>query len=240
VTADRNRVVGYGAVALLRATGHEIGGTREFNLGSREKKALLDLARRSVETAVKERKLLQIPGDLPEALNQDRGAFVTLHKGGELRGCIGYVTPRQSLAWTVRDVAVFAALEDPRFSPVESAELPQLTYEISVLSPMRRMMDVKQIKVGQHGLLIRNAGREGLLLPQVAVEQSWDRNTLLQETALKAGLPADAWRDPDSDIFMFTAQVFGDAGPAAATSGDSLWPKPSNRPEELRQGLPHQ
>ena len=189
-----------------------------------------------MESAVKENKLSQIPTDLTENVTQDRGAFVTLRRNGELRGCIGYTASVQSLAMTVRDVAAFAALRDHRFPPVTTNELPQLTYEISVLSPLRRIADVSQIKLGQHGLLIKKGAHEGLLLPQVATEQHWDRKTLLEQTALKAGLPADAWRDKDSDIFVFSALVFGDAdAPGPVTLENPLPQTRPSRPEELRQ-----
>jgi AmmeMemoRadiSam system protein B/AmmeMemoRadiSam system protein A len=239
VTNDRKRVVGYGAVALTRAAKQETTQTSGFSLDPLQKKALLDIARKSVESAVKENKLSQIPTDLPENLTQDRGAFVTLRIHGELRGCVGYTTSTQSLALTVRDVAAFAALQDHRFPPVAANELPQLTSEISVLSPLRRVADVNQIKLGQHGLLIKKGAREGLLLPQVATEQRWDRKTLLDQTALKAGLPADAWRDKDSDIFVFSALVFGDpAAPNPITLENPLFQRPPSRPADLRQNPP--
>jgi len=115
-----------------------------------------------------------------------------------------------------------AAGRGERFLPVKTAELDQLEYEISVLSPLRRVLDVKEIVVGKHGLVVKRGDREGLLLPQVATEQHWDRMQFLQETCLKAGLPPNAWRDPETDIFRFTAFVFGEqkrlsaAPPAAA------------------------
>ena len=110
----------------------------------------------------------------------------------------------------MRDTATLAALRDPRFAPVAASELPKLEYEISVLSPLRRVLDIEQIKVGQHGLLMRNGDNEGLLLPQVPVEQGWDRQTFLEQTCRKAGMRSDCWKDEDTDIFMFTAVVFGE------------------------------
>jgi AmmeMemoRadiSam system protein A len=111
---------------------------------------------------------------------------------------------------TVRDTATHAALHDPRFQPVAASELPRLEYEISVLSPLRRVVDVEQIKVGQHGLLMKNGDYEGLLLPQVPVEQGWDRQTFLEETCRKAGMNSNCWKDEDTDIFQFTAVVFNE------------------------------
>jgi AmmeMemoRadiSam system protein A len=114
---------------------------------------------------------------------------------------------------TVRDTATLAALRDTRFQPVSALELPRLDYEISVLSPLRRVTDIEQIKVGQHGLLMKNGAYEGLLLPQVPVEQKWDRQKFLEETCAKAGMNHGCWKDRDTDIFMFTAVVFGENKP---------------------------
>jgi AmmeMemoRadiSam system protein A len=113
----------------------------------------------------------------------------------------------------VRDTATLAALQDPRFTPVAASELPKLEYEISVMSPLRRVTDIQQIKVGQHGLLMKNGDSEGLLLPQVPVEQGWDRHTFLEQTCSKAGMRTSCWTDEDTDIFSFTAVVFGEHKP---------------------------
>jgi len=219
VTGDRSRVVGYGAVALWKAAkasgDGEAKGAGEFSLGRKEQEELLWLARKSVETAVRERKLYECPAPRLPSLLEDRGAFVTLKKQGRLRGCIGYIFPMKPLYLTVRDVAALAAVRDERFPPVATAELDQLEYEISVLSPLRRVLEAKEIIVGRHGLVVKKADREGLLLPQVAAEQGWDRMRFLRETCLKAGLAPSAWQDPESDIFRFTAFVFGEHGPAA-------------------------
>jgi AmmeMemoRadiSam system protein A len=184
-----------------------------FSLSDREKEELLALARKSVEHAVTNRKSYDPPASATEALNQERGAFVTLKKAGELRGCIGYTSAMEPLYLTVRDTATLAALRDPRFPPVSTAELPQLQYEISVLSPLRRVVDIHQIIVGQHGLLMKNGDNEGILLPQVPVEQRWDRETFLEETCRKAGMNSNCWKSEDTDIFMFTAVVFGEHKP---------------------------
>jgi AmmeMemoRadiSam system protein A len=111
---------------------------------------------------------------------------------------------------TVRDVAAMAAVKDERFPPVTAKELAELDYEVSVLSPLRRVLDVKEIRVGQHGLVMKKGADEGLLLPQVPTEQGWDRMSFLQQTCRKAGLPPSAWQDPDTDIFQFTALIFSD------------------------------
>ena len=117
--------------------------------------------------------------------------------------------PVNPLYQAVAETARMAALQDPRFPPVTAKELDRLNYEISVLSPFRRVLDIKKIELGKHGLLVREGSREGLLLPQVSVEQHSDRNTFLEQTALKAGLPPHAWQNEDTDIFSFTALVFG-------------------------------
>jgi AmmeMemoRadiSam system protein A len=145
-----------------------------------------------------------------ESLNLDRGAFVTLNKDGRLRGCIGYTAPMQPLCQTVRNAAASAAVKDHRFLPVSIEELDELTYDISVLSPFRLVTNIEQIEIGKHGLLIKNGQSEGLLLPQVASDNNWDRLTFLQQTCRKAGLPLNAWKRKDTDIFMFSAFVFSE------------------------------
>ena len=209
-SGDKSRVVGYGALAFTKAAGGAKSAEAKFSLTAREKDELLRIARQSVETAVREGKEYEVPAEASAALAQERGAFVTLKEHGQLRGCIGYVAPIKPLALTVRDVARLAALRDTRFRPVGAGELGALEYEVSVLSPLRRVLDVKEIRVGEHGLLMRKGEMEGLLLPQVASEEKWDRATFLEETCYKAGLSRRAWQDPETDIFRFTALVFGE------------------------------
>ena len=214
VNGDHSQVVGYGSVALVKAGGNaEVdaqAADAELSLTKAEKDALLRIARNSVETAVRSRGTYECStGGFP-ALARGCGAFVTLSKKDEIRGCIGHVSAHQPLYLTVRDVAARAALHDSRFHPVEVSELPGLHYEISVLSSLRRVRDVREVIIGQTGLLIYAGAHEGLLLPQVATERKWDRPTLLQQVCRKAGLPANAWQDPDADVFRFTAVVFGE------------------------------
>jgi AmmeMemoRadiSam system protein B/AmmeMemoRadiSam system protein A len=208
VTGDHSRVVGYSADVFVKAQGH--AEEKPFSLTEQDKNELLALARKSVEHAIENQKAYDPPASASEALNQERGAFVTLKEDGQLRGCIGYTSPIKPLYMTVRDTATLAAVRDPRFQPVAAAELPKLHYEVSVLSPLRRVTDIEQIKVGQHGLIMKNGDNEGLLLPQVPVEQGWDRHTFLEETCNKAGMRRDCWKDEDTDIFSFTAVVFGE------------------------------
>jgi hypothetical protein len=241
VTGDKSRVVGYGAVALVAGKENKKHGRKsaEFSLTPAEKQELLKIARQSVETAVREKKLYPVPADEPEALRDARGAFVTLKEHGDLRGCIGYMSPVKPLAETVRDVAAFAALQDRRFRPVSEGELGILEYEISVLSPLRKVEDINQIHVGQHGLLIRKGDSEGVLLPQVPTEEGWNRNTFLEQVCVKAGLPEQAWKDEDADLFMFTALVFAEPTNPKATTFDETSPqKPPGLPGPPAPGSP--
>jgi len=171
-----------------------------------ERRILLNLAHRSIETALTEQ---PIETHAPtEHLAESRGAFTTLHLSGELRGCIGYVMPTGSLYQTVAETARAAAFEDPRFQPVSAAEAPHLAIEISVLSAPRRIRP-EDVKVGKHGLIVTAGARRGLLLPQVPLEWNWDRETFLAQTCLKAGLAADAWQH-GAEVQAFTAEVFGE------------------------------
>ena len=234
---DHSRVVGYSADLFVRTQSGKQAG-RPFALSGHEKSELLALARKSVEHAVREGKLYDAPVSSSEVLGQERGAFVTLKKSGELRGCIGYTSSLKPLYQTVRDTAAFAALRDPRFPPVSASELSQLEYEVSVLSPLRRVLDVRQIKVGQHGLLMKNGPHQGVLLPQVPVEQKWNRQEFLEETCAKAGMSAGCWKDENTDIFMFTAVVFGDTQPQALMPDLSSPPVLPARPGAQAPGSP--
>ena len=211
---DRNRVVGYVSAALVAVedeTSKRAGG-EEYSLRPEEKKRLLEIARASVERSVRSGKVYDVSPreEKHAALLEERGAFVTLNKDGLLRGCIGYVFPIEPLCVTVRDVAMSAALRDRRFEPVSKVELPDIEYEISVLSPLRLVTDLEEIEVGIHGLLIKRGTKEGLLLPQVAGSRGWDRPTFLEHTCIKAGLPPQAWKGADVDVYAFTALVFGE------------------------------
>ena len=177
-------------------------------LSAEEQGLSLGLARRAVCSA-----LCGDPPPLsagvPARLLERQGAFVTLRQDRALRGCIGIVPATDPLIETIIRCAVAAALEDPRFPPVGLDEMPRLTVEVSVLAPARRVIDVEEIEVGRHGLIIAQRGRRGLLLPQVALEHGWDRLTLLRETCRKANLDPDAWQR-GARIEVFSAQVFSD------------------------------
>lgn len=211
-SGDHARVVGYSADLFVKAPQGAVEDAA-FSLTDKEKSELLALARKSAEYSVRTNKPYDPPAIASETLNQEYGAFVTLTEAGTLRGCIGYTSPVEPLYLTVRDTAAYAALRDPRFRPVSASELSQLEYEISVLSPLRRVTGIEQIKVGRDGLFLKNGNHEGLLLPQVPVEQKWDRQTFLEETCVKAGMHAGCWKEENTDIFKFTAVVFGEHKP---------------------------
>jgi AmmeMemoRadiSam system protein A len=179
-------------------------------LSAPSRQALLALARHAIEAR------LGAAAKAPEAggpeWERPCGAFVTLRRrsDGELRGCVGYVEPRFPLRESVTRAAVAAALEDGRFDGVTLAELPSLSIEISVLGRTRPIRP-DHIVVGTHGLILRCAGRGGLLLPQVATEHGWDREQFLEQTCRKAALPSGSWTRPDAELLAFTAEVFGEA-----------------------------
>jgi len=178
-----------------------------FSLSQEEKRELLNLAKQAVELYVREGKILNYHTENPRFW-EEKGAFVTLKKRGQLRGCIGYIEPVLPLYLTIIRCAILAASEDPRFSPVETKELSSLEYEISVLTTPRKVSNPREVVVGRHGLIISMSGRKGVLLPQVPVEEGWDRETFLEQVCLKAGLPPAAWRRAEAELFVFEALVF--------------------------------
>ncbi|KPK65015.1 MAG: hypothetical protein AMK73_04245 [Planctomycetes bacterium SM23_32] len=183
-------------------------------MGAEQKRALLALARRSVAEAAERQAPQDGPPDemdrLPEALHARCGAFVTLKRDGRLRGCIGRIMPEQPLCRCVWDVAALAAVRDRRFAPVSTSEVDALSIEISVLEPPLKVGDTEEIEVGRDGLIVSKGRHSGILLPQVATANGWNRAQFLDNTCLKAGLPRDAWRSGDVTILRFTAQVFGE------------------------------
>jgi len=164
------------------------------------------LARRSLEARV--RRIATATPDVGAPLHLPRGAFVSIHRGAALRGCLGRVTGDWPVGRVVAHLAGAVADSDPRFAPVAIHELDELLIEISVLTPEREAT-ASDVEVGRHGLIIEALGRRGLLLPQVAAEHRWDRTTFLRQTCMKAGLPPDAWR-ADARLYVFEAQVFGE------------------------------
>jgi AmmeMemoRadiSam system protein A len=182
-----------------------------------QRERLLAHAREAATTAARGERPASSPA--PAGLERPGAAFVTLHVRGELRGCIGTFHADDSLWVTVREMATAAATRDPRFRPLGARELDDLSVEISVLGPPRRAADPREIEIGRHGLEIRRGRRRGLLLPQVATENDLDRERFLAETCRKAGLPSDAWRDPETELWLFEAQVFRSPRPAQRGGG---------------------
>ncbi len=213
VTGDRSRVVGYGAAVLYKAAGGKEKMKDEKRVGvdlglnQEEKKTLHHIARTVIENKVKGKPVPDFKIESP-ILNESRGAFVTLQKRGQLRGCIGYIEGHGPLHKTIEKMAEAAAFNDPRFTPVQEKELPELDIEISVLTPLKRITDVNEIQVGKHGIYIKKGWFSGLLLPQVATEYGWDRQTFLEHTCQKAGLPSSAWKEKDTEIYIFSADIF--------------------------------
>jgi AmmeMemoRadiSam system protein A len=173
-----------------------------------QRHALVDLARRSVVAQVTHQRFEPLPLDAP--LPEASGAFVTIKRRGELRGCLGTLQCRRGLAEEVARCAADAASEDPRFPHVAEEELPELNIEVSVLGPLEEIVpDPANVVVGRHGLVAEQGLRRGLLLPQVATEWGWTPDQFLRQTCVKAGLPADAWRQ-GARIYRFEAEVFGE------------------------------
>jgi AmmeMemoRadiSam system protein A len=180
-----------------------------MNLSPADKQLLLQVARDTIASRLKGKAAIPAKVSSP-VLDEFRGAFVSLHRRGQLRGCIGYIDAVKPLLQTVMEMAPAAAFQDPRFRPLQAEELADLEIEISVLTPMRRVKSTDEIKVGQHGLYIVRGLNRGLLLPQVATQCHWDRQTFLEQTCNKAGLPPKAWKDSETQIYIFQAEIFSD------------------------------
>jgi AmmeMemoRadiSam system protein B/AmmeMemoRadiSam system protein A len=206
VTGDRSNVVGYLAAAIVEA--QEKVGT-DLGLKHQEQIELLNIARQSIEAKVLGRPMPRFDTD-SSLLRELRGAFVTITKQGQLRGCIGHIKGTEPLYSTVSKMAVAAATEDPRFPALGPGEIDEISVEISVLTPFTKISTPDEIKVGRDGLYIEKGPYRGLLLPQVATEYGWGRDQFLEQTCRKAGLPADGWRE-GADIFIFSAQVFNES-----------------------------
>lgn len=180
-----------------------------FSLSDQEKEFLIQLARESIITFLTSGNRKKVKY-FSENLKTPTGVFVTLHERENLRGCIGYVEGVKPLQDAVMDNAISAAFSDPRFMPVGTDEVEQLDIEISVLTPLEIVEDTSDIEIGRNGLLIKQNFNQGLLLPQVATEQNWDLDTFLQHTCFKAGLPADAWKEAETEIYKFSAIIFNE------------------------------
>ncbi|MRR59382.1 MAG: AmmeMemoRadiSam system protein A [Deltaproteobacteria bacterium] len=175
------------------------------NLTRSEQKKLLTLAREAIVEYVQEG-ILPFSDESAPALQGHQGCFVSIKINGALRGCIGSFVSCKPLYKLVQEMAISAATRDPRFYPMKPADLAEFSVEISVLSPLEKIASPEGIKVGTHGLYIEKNACRGVLLPQVAVEYGWDRDTFLSQTCLKAGLKADDWKE-GADIYVFSAQI---------------------------------
>jgi AmmeMemoRadiSam system protein B/AmmeMemoRadiSam system protein A len=202
-------VVGYGAVAIYKEekSREEKKVGVESGLSIEEKKELLTIARQTIKNSLDE-EALPTPKFKYSLFKEKRGAFVTLHKNKMLRGCIGYVFAYKPLEETIIEMAQAAAFRDPRFPPLDKNEFNDLEIEISVLTPIREIKDIDEIEVGKHGIIIESGMNSGLLLPQVATEYGWDRETFLGHTCQKAGLPKNTWKKEGTTIKIFSADVF--------------------------------
>ena len=178
-----------------------------FSLSQEEKDYLKNVVRLRIAGRLSGREAV-LPEPPTDTLRQPFGAFVTLTLRGRLRGCIGHIVGDQPLYLTIAAMAEAAAFEDPRFPPLSAQEFADVAIEISILSPLTPCPDPALVEVGRHGLLIRRGGHSGLLLPQVPVEWGWSRETFLDQTCAKAGLPPGTWKRPDASLYWFEAEVF--------------------------------
>jgi len=204
-SGDYSQVVGYLAAVFYKEEEIKVGVDLGFT--QQEKAKLKEIAQKSVEAAVKDEKLPEFK-NISSKLKEPYGIFVTLNKHGNLRGCIGRIISDQPLYVSCQLMAKAAALEDPRFPLVTEKELSDLEIEISVLTPLERVKNFDDIVIGRDGLYIIKGHYRGLLLPQVAAEYGWTVEEFLEETCHKAGLPSNAYKEKDTEIYKFSAEVF--------------------------------
>lgn len=179
-------------------------------LTDEKKKILLNLARNIIESYILKGIMPKFETDDPD-LAQKAGAFVTLHKKDMLRGCIGIIESNSKLYETIIEMAIEAARNDPRFPPVNEYELKDIDIEISVLSPPKKVESIDDIELGKHGVIVRRGFASGVFLPQVAKETGWSKEEFMRHLCRdKAGLKEDAFRDKGTEIYVFTAEVFGE------------------------------
>jgi AmmeMemoRadiSam system protein B/AmmeMemoRadiSam system protein A len=237
-SGDKSRVVGYLSAVIYRKGGADAAGNVSADanpqgrsaadallkdvsgggdmLNEAQRKRLLQIARESITSFVRDGKRKDFSEKDP-LLNAEMGAFVTLHENGDLRGCIGNMAAAGPLYRTVASMAIEAATEDPRFPTLSAGEIDKVDLEISVLSPMKRVSGPDEIRIPGHGVVVRSGFRGGVYLPQVATETGWGKEEFLTSLcAHKAGLPPDAWKDPATELYVFTAEVFGEKPVAKA------------------------
>ena len=177
----------------------------DLQVSDGDKKALCAIARRSIENCFRKAPPMEYSGPAYKL-----GAFVTLYKNAQLRGCIGRMVSDLPIAETVSQMARAAAFEDPRFEELGEEELDSISIEISLLGPMQRITNPEDLIVGRHGVYISYWGRSGVLLPQVAVEYGWDRYVFLEQVCRKAGLEPETWKDRKAELYIFEGLVFGE------------------------------
>jgi len=203
---DMERVVGYWTIA-----GYEVTPEKQpFTLDEKDKELLLDISHSTLKSYIEKGELYEIPGkNLTAAMRRPAGAFVSLYMGGRLRGCIGNFSPEKPLYAVVQEMTIAAATHDNRFAPVESTELPYISIEISVLTPLLKITSIDEFQLGRDGIYMKKDGRSGTYLPQVAEETGWSKEDFLGHCAReKAGIGWDGWKD--ADLYTFEAIVFGD------------------------------
>jgi len=182
--------------------------SKPFMPSEKDRKALLAWARESISAELERRR--PSPPELSPALSVSLGAFVTLNKNASLRGCIGMIAGRGPLVETIHNMALAAAFEDPRFPSLRADELPEITIEITILTPLEKLPSTDDIVIGRHGLYLVKGGYSGIFLPQVPVEWGWDKATYLDELCHKAGLPSGSWKAPDAQLYYFEGAVFSE------------------------------
>jgi AmmeMemoRadiSam system protein A len=170
-----------------------------------EKQTLVRIVRNTILAEAESRPLPALP-ETPKSLWAPGAAFVTLHKHGNLRGCVGHIKAFKPLIKSIQEMAIAAAFDDSRFSPLQREEIPELSIEISVLSPLKKIESIDEIVVGTHGLYLQKGFQSGLLLPQVPTELGWTKEQFLSGICQKAGLPNTAWKS--ANLFIFTAEIF--------------------------------
>lgn len=207
VTGDKSRVVGYTAIIFSKSDIRDPAGGEMLN--SDEKNELLALARNSITTFLKTGKKLKYTPE-NKVLNEHGAVFVTLEKCGNLRGCIGQIIAMEPIYRAVIDMAVSAAVGDPRFPKLSKDELADIQIEISVLTPLNPVKDINDIKIGRDGLYIKEGYHSGLLLPQVATDYGWNVEQFLRQVCNKAGLPTNAWEKDDTELYKFRAVIFSE------------------------------